>query len=237
MPRPALLVVNPNTTQSITTLLCHHVAATTGDAVAVHGTTARHGAPYIADEASYAVGATAAVDAWTDWRADAAAPAVGAVLIGCFGDPGLAELRSSAGLPVTGLAEAAFAEAAAHGRFAVVTGGERWKPMLERLARQLGHGDALAAVHTVAPSGAELAADPDHALRLLARACEHVAALPGVRAVILGGAGLAGLAARIQPDIGPPLIDSVQAGARRALALLHAADDVQLLAPPGREPS
>jgi allantoin racemase len=38
-----------------------------------------------------------------------------------------------------------------------------------------------------------------------------------VQSVILGGAGLAGMAAAIQPAIGVPVIDSVQAGARWAL--------------------
>ena len=59
---------------------------------------------------------------------------VDGVLIGCFGDPGLFALREVSGCPVTGLAEASFIRAAALGPFAIVTGGERWKPMLQRLA-------------------------------------------------------------------------------------------------------
>ena len=154
-----LLVINPNTSASVSELLHQHVQAEVGLNVRVRTVTARFGAPYIADEAGYAVASHATLDAWaTALAAPAAAP--DAVLIGCFGDPGLLALRESSPVPVTGLAEAAFIEAARHGRFAIVTGGERWGPMLQRLAQALGHAPALAGIHTVVPTGAQLAADP-----------------------------------------------------------------------------
>lgn len=71
------------------------------------------------------------------------------MLIGCFGDPGLLALRESSPVPVTGLAEAAFIEASRHGRFAIVTGGARWGPMLQRLAQALGQAAALAEMATL----------------------------------------------------------------------------------------
>jgi hypothetical protein len=147
-----LLVINPNTSASVSALLQTHVEAALAAAGAgrVH---TRHGAraPYIADEASYQVAGHAALDAWAAALAGPM-PAPDAVLIGCFGDPGLWALRESSPAPVLGLAEAAFIEAAAHGRFAVVTGGERWAPMLQRLALQLGRAEALAGIVTVAPA-------------------------------------------------------------------------------------
>jgi allantoin racemase len=91
------------------------------------------------------------------------------VLIGCFGDPGLFALREVSGCPVTGLAEASFIQAAALGPFAIVTGGERWKPMLHRLANSLGYGAQLRHIETVAPTGAALQADPDMAIRCLTK--------------------------------------------------------------------
>jgi len=99
----------------------------------------------------------------------------------------------------------------------VVTGGERWGPMLQRLAQALGHAHALAGIHTVAPTGAQLAADPEAARALLAQACRDVVRQMGVQAVILGGAGLAGMAAAVQPQVSVPVIDSVLAGATWAL--------------------
>jgi len=211
-----LLVINPNTSASVSELLHRHVQAEAGLHVRVRTVTARFGAPYIADEASYAVAAHATLDAWAAALAQPD-PAPDAVLIGCFGDPGLLALRESSPAPVTGLAEAAFIEAARHGRFAIVTGGERWGPILQRLAQALGHAPALSGIHAVVPTGAQLAADPATARVLLARACRDAARQLGAQAVILGGAGLAGMAAEIQPGLGVPLIDSVLAGTRWAL--------------------
>ncbi len=212
-----LLVINPNTSASVSALLQHHVQAAAGAQVAVRTVTARFGAPYIACEASYAVASHAALDAWAATRAPAGAPAPDAVLIGCFGDPGLMALRESCPVPVTGLAEASFIEAARHGRFAIVTGGERWGPMLQRLAQALGQAPALAGIRTVAPTGAELAADPAAARALLGEACRAAADELGAQAVVLGGAGLAGMAAAVQGGVGVPVIDSVIAGTRWAL--------------------
>lgn len=212
-----LLVVNPNTSERVSALLQQHVQAAAGSHVVVKTVTARFGAPYIADEASYAIAAHAALDAWAAELADPASPPPDTVLIGCFGDPGLMALRESSPAPVTGLAEAAFIEAARHGRYAIVTGGERWGPMLQRLAQALGQAQQLAGIHTVAPTGAQLAADPAAAYRLLAQACRDAAHQLGVQAVILGGAGLAGMAAAIQGNVPVPVIDSVTAGAHWAL--------------------
>lgn len=211
-----LLVINPNTSGTVTALLQTHVQAAVGSQAEVRAVTARFGAPYIADEASYAVAGHATLDAWAAALATAAKPP-DAVLIGCFGDPGLMALRESSPVPVTGLAEAAFREAAQQGRFAIVTGGARWGPMLQRLAHALGYAPSLAGIHTVAPTGAQLAADPVAARHLLTQACLDAVRQLDAQAVILGGAGLAGLAAGIQPFVPVPIVDSVVAGAHWAL--------------------
>lgn len=211
-----LWVINPNTSVGVSALLQQHVQAAAGNQVQVRTFTARFGAAYIACEASYAVASHAALDAWA--AALAAGEPPDAVLVGCFGDPGLLALRESSPVPVTGLAEASFITAAWHGRFAIVTGGERWGPMLQRLADALGHAPQLAGIHTVAPTGAQLAADPTAARALLAEACRSAAEHTGAEAVILGGAGLAGMAGAVQPLVPVPVIDSVSAGAHWALA-------------------
>ncbi|MEY2947485.1 MAG: hypothetical protein RL084_882, partial [Pseudomonadota bacterium] len=106
---------------------------------------------------------------------------------------------------------ASFIHAAQKGPFAIVTGGERWKPMLYRLAQSLAFDKNLRHIETVQATGAELQSNPEAALELLAQACQR-ATLPGVQSIILGGAGLAGYAAKIQDRCQLPLIDSVEAG-------------------------
>ena len=211
-----LLVINPNTSESISLLVNRHVQAAAGPGVEVKTVTARFGAPYIACEASYAVAGHATLDAWAA-AVPPGQPGPDAVLIACFGDPGLFALRETSLAPVTGLAQAAFAEASALGRFAVVTGGARWEPMLQRLAHALGVGQYLAGIQTVALTGAQIAADPQAAQSLLIDACRDAAQKFSAQAIVLGGAGLAGLAEHIAPYVPVPVIDSVQAGTRQAL--------------------
>ncbi len=218
---PNLLVINPNTSAAVSALLHGHAQRIAGAGTQVHTVTARFGAPYIACEASYAVAGHAALDAWAAATAQGGA-VFDSVLLACFGDPGLPALRECSAAPVTGLAEAAFMEAAGIGHFAIVTGGSRWKPMLERLVRNMGLEAQLAGIHTVQETGAELARDPAAARRILGFACRHAAENFDARAIILGGAGLAGMARIVQPAMSVPVVDSVEAGVRHAVASANA---------------
>ena len=204
------LLINPNTngltTQRLQEVLLPKLPAN----VSLTVTTAAFGATYIACEASHAVAAHACIQAWAEHIQAHKEPLDG-VLIGCFGDPGLFALREMSGCPVTGLAEASFIQAAALGPFSIVTGGERWKPMLHRLANSLGFQNDLRHIETVVPSGAELQANPQMAIECLKTACQN-ASLNGVKAIILGGAGLAGYAGQIQSLVDLPIIDSATAG-------------------------
>lgn len=85
--------------------------------------------------------------------------------------------------------------------------------MLQRIAQTLGFGATLKHIETVRETGAALLAQPEQAIKILADACQRAAA-HNVKSIILGGAGLAGYAARVQASISVPVIDSVRAGAR-----------------------
>ncbi len=210
-PRPIkYLLINPNTNGLTTLRLQDVLMPQLPDNVSLTVTTAAFGATYIACEASHAVAAHACIQAWAEHIQANKEPLDG-ILIGCFGDPGLFALREMSGCPVTGLAEASFIQAAALGPFSIVTGGERWQPMLHRLANNLGFQNELRHIETVAPSGAELQANPEMAIECLKTACQN-ASLNGVKSIILGGAGLAGYAAQIQSMVDLPIIDSATAG-------------------------
>ena len=197
-----LLVINPNTGQATTKHLFSQMQTLLPSDVALDCINARFGAPYIACEASHAVASHALLDAWAH-HLHAVDHSPDGVVIACFGDPGLFALREVSAAPVTGLAEASFIQASCLGPFAIVTGGVRWKPMLERLALGLGFASQLQHIELVLETGAQLLADRELALRVLAQAC-HKAALTGVNSVILGGAGLAGYAADLQASVDLP---------------------------------
>ncbi len=209
-----ILLINANTTAAMTDRLVAMGDALAPPGIRFQGATGRFGARYIASRAAAAIAAHATLDAYAEHGAGAAA-----VLIGCFGEPGLDALREIAPVPVRGLAEAAAEAALAQApRFGVVTGGAAWGPMLTEFYGARGLGGALAGVRTVAPTGGEIARDPDGALAVLAEACRASAAADGAGVVILGGAGLAGLAPRVAELAGVPVICSVEAGLRAAIA-------------------
>jgi allantoin racemase len=209
-----ILLINPNTTEAITALVAGHARASAGDAATFIPVSGRFGANYISSRAAVAIAAHAALDALAEHVAGC-----DAVYLACFGDPGLAALREVSPVAVIGMAEASCLEACNHGRrFAIVTGGALWRPMLTEFVAWLGLSDRLASVRTIAPTGDQIARDPKAALAQLAAACTACAAEDGADVVILGGAALAGLAARIQPSVPIPVLCSVEAGTRAAIA-------------------
>ncbi|MDB5812956.1 MAG: Asp/Glu racemase [Rhodocyclales bacterium] len=207
---PRALILNPNTSTSVTTMLTEHVADILGATWQLHAVTATFGAQYIASETAYAIAAHATLDALAQAQDDK----YDVVLIGCFGDPGLEALREIAPMPVVGLAEAAMREAAGYGRFTIVTGGPRWAPILKRRAQAAGLEAQLAHTHILQESGAELASDRDAAIRLLGLACEEAVSVSNPDVIILGGAALAGIGDILAAQLGLPVIDSVSAAAR-----------------------
>ena len=208
---PHLLLINPNISADVTALLVRHAQALAPPGGRCDALTAPFGAAYIASQAAADVAERAVPAAWEAYRASGGA-APDAVLVACFGDPGVAALRALTSVPVLGLAEVAMRAAAGLGRYAVVTGGAAWGPMLERLAASLGLADGLAGVVTVERSGAQLLADPPAAQALLLAACHDALALGGVRAIVIGGAALADVAAPLAPLLPVPLIDNVRVG-------------------------
>jgi Asp/Glu/hydantoin racemase len=224
---PELLLINPNTSASVTALLLQAAQQRAarlgrqGGAVAVRAATAPFGPRYITGELGAAVAAHAALEAYAADVAQHGPPS--AVLLACFGDPGLFALRALSSVPVLGLAEAAMRAAAACGPFVVLTGGAAWVPMLERLAQALALPAPMLGVQALPRSGGEMAAQPEQAVGWLAEA--GAAALrrwPDARSLLLGGAGLAGLAAPLAGRLPVPVLDNVELALDEALRVAAA---------------
>ncbi|SDY33413.1 Asp/Glu/hydantoin racemase [Variovorax sp. YR266] len=216
--RMRLLVINPNTSTAVSELLHRTIASCCGKEVDVVVRQARFGAPYISSASSYAVAEHAALDAWAAAE-EVRGSRASSVLIGCFGDPGLFALKECSEAPVTGLAISSIARAASMGRFAIVTGGHGWKPILTRFVHATGYARDLATIETVALSGADLAARPDMAKNVLLEACRRAERFADVQSIIVGGAALAGMAEVLQPLVETTLFDSVVEGAREAIRM------------------
>lgn len=196
-----LLMINGNTNAAMTARVVAHARAAGHDAV---GATARFGARYIASRAAAAIAQHAVLDALAGHDAG-----MDGVIIACFGDPGLEAARELSPVPVVGMAEASlligFRQAS---RIAFITGGAAWVPMLEEFCLIRGYTREQVLVRAVAPDGGMIAADPEGAVALLAAAARDAAA-DGAGVVVLGGAGLAGLAPAVAAASGVAVLDSL----------------------------
>src|ERR1700745_499402 len=159
-----LLFINPNTSADLTEQGARVARKAARPETEIVPATGRVGARYIATVGPAAIAGHAALDVFAREGKGA-----DVVLLACFGDPGLFALREISPVPVVGMADASCHLALTLGRkFSIVAGGHRWGPMLEEFVAAIGLSANLAAVRTVAPSGGEIAANPDAALDLLA---------------------------------------------------------------------
>ncbi|GAA5232399.1 Asp/Glu racemase [Verticiella sediminum] len=200
------LLINPNTTPAITAKVLAAAQAFAPD-IAFTAATGRFGAAYIASRAAYAVASHAALDAWAAQHAGQ-----DAIILACFGDPGLDALRELSDVPVVGMAEAAVhAAMQAAPRFSIVTGGAAWKPMLQDYlaARGLAHG--IASIRTVEPTGATLVNAAQESVALLHETCLACIERDGAEAIVIGGAGLVAFSAPLRRMLPVPLIDGLEA--------------------------
>ncbi|MBO6883775.1 MAG: hypothetical protein JJ869_09375 [Marivita sp.] len=199
-----LLVINPNTSQGITDRIgqAAQSAAQPGDRITT--LSAAFGPELIVTPED---GIEAARGVVETIRSQPVLP--DAIILASFGDTGAEDVRALwPDIPVIGIAEAAFESARQMGGpFAIVTFASEVAPPLRDKAIEHGVGDQLirVAAHPEVLQGdpADVADALFEELLDLCRACER----DGAQAIVMGGGPLAGLAARIAPLCGVPIID------------------------------
>jgi allantoin racemase len=208
-----ILIVNPNTTVTMTETIAVAARAAASPGTEITAATSAMGPVSIEgfyDEAFAVPGLIHAFLSASD--ADAG-------IIACFDDTGLDAARSVAPFPVIGMCEAALVTAGQLAkRIAIVTTLPRSVVPLEELVRRYGFAERVsvsacnvAVLDLERPgSGAEekLCAEIERALD------------KGAEAIVLGCAGMADLAAALSQRFGVPVIDGVAAAVKQAEALV-----------------
>jgi Asp/Glu/hydantoin racemase len=213
-----ILLLNPNTSADLTDKLAAQARGFAKADTDFIARTAAFGARHIGSRTTFAIAGHAAVDLAARWFAEKE-PAADAAILGCFGDPGLDALREICPFPVVALADAAIESACAdHRRFAIVTGGAAWVPMLTEQVGRMGLSDRLAAIRTLPATGIAIGNEPERFLEPLAETARACVESDGADVVILGGAGLVGFPAMLAPRLPFPLIDCLEVAVRRAEA-------------------
>jgi allantoin racemase len=143
-----------------------------------------------------------------------------AVVIACFGDPGLDAAREATAAPVLGIAEAAFHAAAmlATG-FSVVTTMTRTCVIAERLVQRYGFERSCRGIHGTDIPVLDLETCGEPTVARIEAAAREALARDRSGAIVLGCAGMAALTAQLQQRLGVPVIDGVAVAVKFAESL------------------
>lgn len=230
-----ILVVNPNTTESMTTTIGECARAVAGPGTTVEAVNPVTGPVSIEshfDDAMSVPGVLDQIEAGERAGFDG-------YVIACFGDPGLLAARELARGPVIGIAEAAMRTASYLGRgFSVVTTLQRTVGHTRDLAAAYGVERQCRGVHATGIPVVELETDPTAYATVLA-ASRQALETDRSDVIVLGCAGMADLCARMQADLGVPVVDGVAAATVTVQGLIELGLSTSTrdeFAPPPRKP-
>jgi len=209
-----LLVINPNTSAAMTAGIAEAARTAASPGTEILAVNPSFGPVSIEGHAEEALAAAGVVEQVR------LAPPHDAVVIACFGDPGLDAARELTAAPVLGIAEAAFHAASmlATG-FSVVTTMTRTCVIAEHLLQRYGFERRCRGVHgTDIPVLALEACGPETVAQI-EEAARTALARDRSGAIVLGCAGMAALACTLQQRLGVPVIDGVGVAVRFAESL------------------
>ncbi len=211
-----ILLFNPNTSADVTDHLVRAASQSLSPGSELIPVTATRGVPYIATRAEAAIASSIVLDvlAERDGSFDVA-------IVAAFGDPGLGGARELMSVPVIGLAEAAMLSACMLGqRFSIVSFSVALGPWFRECVAMHGLLDRLASIRLLDGKFASLANVQDEKEELLIELALSAIEEDEADVIILAGAPLAGLAARVRDRIPVPVVESVVAAVKQAELLV-----------------
>ena len=140
-----ILLINPNTTETITERALNTALSAASPGTKIDGLTGHIGAPIINSQSDMAIGTYCAIE-----LAATHANNYDAILLAVSFDCGLYELREMLPIPVAGLSESAMRLACKLGdKFSLLSFGSRTKILYENLAAKYGMQKNLASVRCI----------------------------------------------------------------------------------------
>jgi allantoin racemase len=216
MPRPRILVINPNS----------NVVVTKGLEVALQPLDFADGPEIVCttlDNGPYGVESQADVDSVTMplRRLVESDNSSAAFVIACYSDPGLHVCREGTDRPVFGIAECGVLTAMTRAEtFGVIAIAQRSIRRHIRYLRQMGLMDRLAGERPLNMSVAETASG-DGTLAKMIEVGRALKDEDGAGAIVMGCAGMARLRQPLEHALGIPVIDPTQAAVAMALGAVQ----------------
>jgi len=204
-----LLLVNPNTTTSMTTKMASAARAVLAPGTTLTAVTAAHGPPSIEGYYDEVFSVPATLEAIAE-HGDARG-----IVIGCFDDTGVDAARCMTDAPVVGICQAAMQAAAVlAGSFSVVTTLGRSVPALTHLAHRYGYERHCRRVWAAEVPVLDLE-DPGSEAGVRIRECVRTALREDAsEAIVLGCGGMADLAGQLSTEFGVPVVEGVTAAVK-----------------------
>lgn len=213
-----ILVINPNSTASMTASVAEaarHIAAGSTQITAV---TCENGPASIQGPEDGAAALPGLFKNFDDQVLGRGG--YDAVVIACFDDTGLAELKARTHVPVIGIGEAAYHAAMLMApKFSVVTTLAVSIPVIEKNLRDYGFSSRCARVRASGVPVLDVGGDGEGGRRKIAAEIGRALSQEAPGAIVLGCAGMAELAADLTQEFGLPVIDGVAAAVALAQAL------------------
>ncbi|MEO1017567.1 MAG: aspartate/glutamate racemase family protein [Pseudomonadota bacterium] len=136
-------------------------------------------------------------------------------VLACFGDPGIWAAREIAQGPIIGIAEASFhAASIVATKFSVVTTLARTKVICEHLLQVMGMASRCGRVRATGIEVLALEHGDRPTFERIVAECRQALDEDDSGAIVLGCAGMADLAKRLQDGLGVPVIEGVAAGVK-----------------------
>jgi len=199
-----ILVINPNTTESMTEHLRRTLTPLKGPDTELVVRNPEHGPVSIESAYDEAM----AIPPTLELVRQAEKEGFAAVVLACFSDPGLEAARELVSIPVVGIEEATLHVAAMLGfKFSIMTSRrERVPSKVEHVARR-GLESKLASVRPLDMSVLEMDAEPERTKKRILEVAGAAVREDGAEVIILGCAGLAGYAEDIERELGVIVLD------------------------------
>ncbi len=212
-----LLLVNPNTTASMTAAIAAGATAAAHPTTVIEAVNPTAGPPSIESDDDEDRCIPNLLEILGKARARVR-DRPDAYAIACFGDPGLDQARALLDAPVLGIAQAAMhAAALLAGSFSVVTSMSATVPRAWQLAKAYVPSACLGVYACDIPV---LRIDADPAtVDPIAELCKYALRVDESRSIVLGCAAMARFADPLSRRLGVPVVDGVAAATRLAEAL------------------
>jgi Asp/Glu/hydantoin racemase len=208
----SLIIINPNSSQTVTDGIDRAVAPLRGFGINIRCLTLAEGPMGIESQRDADL-TIAPMLRLASAQTDAAG-----FVIACFGDPGLHALRDQTALPVVGIQEAAVMTALTLGqRFGVIAILPASIPRHLRAFGAMGVLDRLAGDRALGLGVADLA-DPDKSLSAMIATGKRLRDEDGANVLIMGCAGMSQYRDILACETGLPVVEPSQAAAAMALA-------------------